>query len=76
MALGPALERLGDWYGRTVNLASRLTAAAPADSIVASPEVASLLGDGYTVDELGPVTLKGLAEPIAICRLDRQRDHA
>ena len=73
VAIGPALERLGDWYGRTVNLASRLTAAAPVDSVVASPEVASRLGDAYSADELGTVTLKGFAEPIEICRLHRNR---
>ncbi|HEX2085466.1 MAG TPA: adenylate cyclase regulatory domain-containing protein [Solirubrobacteraceae bacterium] len=71
VALGPALERLGDWYGRTVNLASRLTAAAPPDSIVASPEVASRLGDAFDVREVGTVTLKGLAEPIEMCHLHR-----
>ncbi|HEX2102236.1 MAG TPA: adenylate/guanylate cyclase domain-containing protein, partial [Solirubrobacteraceae bacterium] len=71
VALGPALERLGDWYGRTVNLASRLTAAAPVDSIVASPEVASRLDEAFTAEELGTVRLKGLAEPIRICRLHR-----
>lgn len=72
VALGPALERLGDWYGRTVNLASRLTTAAPTDAIVVSPEVASRLGDRFTLDALGPVTLKGLAEPVEMCRLERR----
>ena len=30
MASGPALSRAGDWYGRPVNLASRVTAIARA----------------------------------------------
>ncbi len=39
VACGPALERGGDWYGRPVNLASRLTGLARPASVVATAEV-------------------------------------
>jgi adenylate cyclase len=39
VAAGPALNRGGDWYGRSVNLASRLTGTADPGAIVATQEV-------------------------------------
>ena len=39
VAAGEALQRAGDWYGRPVNLASRLTAFARRGSVVATGEV-------------------------------------
>ena len=39
MAAGAALSRAGDWYGRPVNLASRVTAIARPGSVLATREV-------------------------------------
>ncbi len=39
VACGPALARAGDWYGRPVNLAARLTDLARPASVVATEEV-------------------------------------
>jgi adenylate cyclase len=39
VAYGPALNRAGDWFGSTVNLASRTTDAAKAGKILATEEV-------------------------------------
>lgn len=39
VAFGPAVSRSGDWYGRPVNLASRLTSVARAHSVLVSGEV-------------------------------------
>ena len=39
LARGEALPRGGDWYGRPVNLASRITAIARPDSVLTDPAV-------------------------------------
>src|SRR5262249_28645589 len=38
-ALGPALSRAGDWFGRPVNLASRITQVARPGSLLAEREI-------------------------------------
>jgi adenylate cyclase len=45
MAIGPVLEREGDLFGPTVNLASRITAIAFPGSVVVSTELQEALGD-------------------------------
>jgi adenylate cyclase len=45
VAYGPALEREGDLYGPTVNLASRIVGIAYAGSVVVSTEVRDALAD-------------------------------
>ncbi|MGQ0830958.1 MAG: adenylate/guanylate cyclase domain-containing protein [Microthrixaceae bacterium] len=45
MAIGPVLEREGDAYGATVNLASRATSIAYPGTVVVSPELRAALAD-------------------------------
>ncbi|MGK2948880.1 MAG: adenylate/guanylate cyclase domain-containing protein [Acidimicrobiales bacterium] len=45
LALGPVIEREGDAYGSTVNLASRATAIAYPGTVVVSPELRDALAD-------------------------------
>jgi adenylate cyclase len=45
MAIGPVLEREGDAYGATVNLASRATSIAYPGTVVVSPELRDALAD-------------------------------
>jgi len=45
MAIGPVLEREGDAYGTTVNLASRATSIAYPGTVVVSPELREALDD-------------------------------
>ncbi len=45
MAIGPVLEREGDAYGTTVNLASRATSIAYPGTVVVSPELRDALAD-------------------------------
>jgi adenylate cyclase len=73
LTVGPALERAGDWYGRTVNLASRITAEAPEGALVVPAEVCAQVDDRVEVEQLGDVSLKGLDEPIELCRLESSR---
>lgn len=45
MAIGPVLEREGDAYGATVNLASRATSIAYPGTVVVSPELREAVAD-------------------------------
>ncbi len=45
LALGPVLEREGDAYGATVNLASRITSIAYPGTVVVSPELREALSE-------------------------------
>ena len=45
LAVGPVIEREGDAFGATVNLASRATAIAYPGTVVVSPELRELLED-------------------------------
>ena len=54
IAAGPALNRGGDWYGRSVNLASRVTGAADPGAVVATREVVEGAGKGHDWKSLPP----------------------
>jgi len=69
LASGEALQRAGDWYGRPVNLASRLTSFARRGSVVASKEVHDAAPDGYAWSFAGERRFKGLAEEIPVYRV-------
>jgi adenylate cyclase len=71
-AYGPALARSGDWYGRPVNLASRITAIAEPDTIVATKELCDQAHDLCSWASVGNHTLKGIDEPVEVFRADRQ----
>lgn len=60
---GPALERAGDVYGATVNLAARLAAEAYAGEVLVTEPLANVAHDeGLAVVEIGPVALKNVRE--------------
>jgi adenylate cyclase len=75
---GPLVERDGDIYGTTVNAASRIAAQATAGTLLLSDPVVRECPDlASSVERLGDVTIKGLDEPISLCRwLGPQPDHA
>ena len=63
VALGPVVTRDGDFFGHTVNLAARLTAAAAPGEIWATPAVAEAVTDARLAFASGPPQmLKGLQE--------------
>jgi len=68
VALGPALTRAGDWFGHTVNLASRVTGAARPGSVLTTNEVQERLEDGYRWSFAGERRLKGIKEPVKLFR--------
>jgi len=59
---GDAQER--GIVGETPNLAARLQALATPNSIVIGPATRRLLGELFELRDLGPVKVKGLAEPV------------
>jgi adenylate cyclase len=62
LAVGPVLEREGDAYGPTVNLASRITAIAYPGAVVVSADLRTLLesNDAYAFRNMRPRFLKGI----------------
>ena len=73
VAIGLALPRAGDWFGRPVNLASRITAIARPGSVLAEREVRESTKDAYGWSYAGERRLKGIREPVAVYRA-RRRD--
>ena len=67
---GPTLYRDGDYYGREVNLASRVVARARGGEVLVTDAVTDTVGDAEHLDfeEIGQVKLKGFAEPRMLCR--------
>jgi class 3 adenylate cyclase len=58
---GPVLSQEGDYFGETVNLASRIAEYARPGEVLVTQEVVEASGDeGATFTEIGPVELKGI----------------
>ena len=74
VAFGQAVNRWGDWFGSTVNVASRLTARARPGSVLTTEEVRDAAKDGYAWSSAGPKRLKGIAEPVKTYRVRRGSD--
>ncbi len=60
---GAALYRDGDYYGRAVNLASRVAARAAGGEVMVTSSVVDAAGPHLTFDKIGAVTMKGFSEP-------------
>jgi adenylate cyclase len=73
-ALGPALSRAGDWFGRPVNLASRITQVARPGSLLAEREVRESVPDSYRWSYAGERRLRGVREPVPLFRARRLED--
>jgi adenylate cyclase len=69
LASGEALQRAGDWYGRPVNLASRLTSFARRGSVIASKDIHDAVPDDYAWSFAGERRFKGLGEEIPVYRV-------
>src|SRR3954468_22017447 len=68
---GPVLYRDGDYFGREVNLASRVVARARGGEVLVTGQV---LEDSrelshLKIDPIGQVKLKGFTEPRSLCRV-------
>jgi adenylate cyclase len=69
LASGEALQRAGDWYGRPVNLASRLTSFARRGSVVASKDVHDAVPDDYAWSFAGNRRFKGVGDEVPVYRV-------
>jgi len=70
IASGPVVIQDGDYFGRTVNLASRLAGRAAAGQTLVTDDVARVVArTGIRFREIGPVELKGVTHPIRVHEL-------
>ena len=72
VASGQALARAGDWYGRPVNLASRVTAIARPASVLVTEPVREALADAYAWSFAGERRLKGIDDRVKLYRCRRR----
>jgi adenylate cyclase len=70
---GPAVGRLGDWWGATVNIAARVAAAAGPGQILLTEATRAAAGemDSIRLRELGPLRLKNITLPVKIYAASR-----
>jgi adenylate cyclase len=67
--VGTTLYRDGDYFGREVNLASRVVARARGGEVLVSDSVVAAVGGSHlTFEGIGQVKLKGFDEPRQLCR--------
>jgi adenylate cyclase len=74
IAFGTALGRGGDWYGRPVNLASRVTGIARPDSVLVTEEAREAAADGFSYSFAGERRLKGIQGRVRLFRVRREEN--
>jgi len=73
LAQGEAIQRGGDWFGRPVNLASRVTDRARPDSVLVTEPVKDAAGEeDYRYSFAGDRKLKGVDGPVKLFRVRRR----
>ena len=68
IAFGPAVLRAGDYYGNSVNLASRVTGVARPGSVLCTREIRDAAPDAFTWSAAGRHKLKGVSGPTPLYR--------
>ncbi len=68
IAFGSAAERSGDYYGNSVNLASRVTGVARPSSVLCTREVRDACPEDFDWSSTGRHRLKGLPRPVVLYR--------
>ena len=64
---GPVVFQQGDYYGQTVNLASRIADyARPGEVLVSQEVVDAASGSDVAFREIGPVELEGVGSPVRL----------
>jgi class 3 adenylate cyclase len=77
---GPAVERSGDYFGTTINVAARVSALARGGELLVTGNTAALAPDleGVLYESRGRQVLRNIAEPaeiFAVVRVDEGLDH-
>ena len=65
---GTVVFRDGDYFGQTVNLASRIADYARPREVLVSADVAELAASVAAFEPIGEIGLRGVAEPVALFR--------
>jgi adenylate cyclase len=68
IAFGPAMVRAGDYFGNSVNLASRVTGVARPGSVLCTREVRDASRDDFEWSAAGRHKLKGVSGPTPLYR--------
>jgi adenylate cyclase len=72
VAAGPVVMQDGDYFGRTVNLAARLSGrAGPSEVLVTTEVVEAAAGGSVRFEEIGKAELKGFSMPVVLHRATR-----
>jgi adenylate cyclase len=71
IARGEAIGRGGDWYGRPVNVASRVTGIARPGTVLTTQSVRDEAEDSFDWSFAGKKRLKGVKEPLPLYRARR-----
>jgi adenylate cyclase len=74
IAFGPAYVRAGDYYGNSVNLASRVTGVARPASVLCTQEVHDAAHDSFSWSSAGKHKLKGVSGPTPLFRPRRREE--
>ncbi|MBA2763211.1 MAG: YHS domain-containing protein [Thermoleophilaceae bacterium] len=76
MHTGPAIERDGDWFGASVNLAARVSGVAPGGTVLVTEATRAAAGqlDRIELREHGRQSLKNVAEPVLLFAAVAQGD--
>jgi adenylate cyclase len=77
---GSAVERSGDYFGTTINVAARVSALAAGGEVLVTGQMAALAPDleGVLYESRGRQALRNVAEPVeifSVVRLDETADH-
>jgi len=78
MHTGSAVEREGDWFGATVNLAARVSAAASGGEALLTAATRAAAGEveGVEVRERGRRRFRNVGEPVPVYAAIRQGAHS
>lgn len=72
---GSMMEHDGDFYGSTVNLASRIADQAAAGEVLVSAQVTGIApNQGFDFEALDPMHLKGIDRPVELYRVVARSD--